>query len=187
MPLSIFEYLLLRLARRFLFSNQFLERFGLLIPYYRRNCNLSSPRFVIDKYQSCVEKNGISLKGKTVLELGPGATNSTAYELAARGCSYVYAYEPFANFNDTADNNLLKELSSRYHLEPETIVSRVKRVKSCAEIMPDSVQLVLSHSVLEHVSEPDQLINMAGSKLTDDGVMVHIVDYRDHFFKYFPA
>lgn len=103
--ISIIEYIVLRLLRRYCFSGNLLEKFGDYLPFYKKNYNLLNPASVVDKYENIAKKNEIDFQGKNVLELGPGVTNSTAYELTARGCKTVYAYEPFAKKNLKAELN----------------------------------------------------------------------------------
>jgi SAM-dependent methyltransferase len=51
--------------------------------------------------------------------------------------------------------------------------------------VPDrSIDAVVSNSVLEHVAEPVRLFGTLHRILVNGGIMIHIVDYRDHFFKY---
>ena len=184
MLFSKIEYVLLRLLRRHFFSNDFLERFGAFIPYYLKNCNQSDPRHVVDKYEPCAKKNGFPLNGKIVLEIGPGVTNSTAYELSARGCAQVYAYEPYAKFNLEADKRQFIGICQRYNTPQNEICSKVKRVQKLEGVEDGTIDLVFSHSVLEHVNDPEWLLKILYRKLNSHGIMIHQVDYRDHFFKY---
>jgi SAM-dependent methyltransferase len=52
------------------------------------------------------------------------------------------------------------------------------------EIGAGQADVILSHSVLEHVAGLSTLFAQMSAVLADGGVMLHIVDYRDHFFKY---
>ena len=46
------------------------------------------------------------------------------------------------------------------------------------------MDVVLSNSVLEHVQDLPALFAELARILAPGGVMLHRVDYRDHFFKY---
>jgi SAM-dependent methyltransferase len=181
---SKIEYILLRLLRRYLFPAGFLERHGRYIPYYRVNCNRFDPASIISRYRDIADRHGIALAGSRVLEIGPGATNSTAYALAAYGCAEVYALEPFTRLDDRANQRLLETIANMYGANPRTIASRVNRITRMSDIPGPEINLVLSNSVLEHVRGPNVLFKEIGSVLLPNAAMIHCIDYRDHFFKY---
>jgi SAM-dependent methyltransferase len=178
------EYVIFRLFRRFIFPSGFLERFGRFVPYYRVNYNQFNPGLIADRYKEITERHGFFLAGKTVLEIGPGATNSSAYALAAQGCSRVYAYEPYIRLNIKVDETMLVAVSMAHGATPAAIASAVSRVTSLSQVPEKTVDVVFSHSVLEHVRYPELLFKELRLVLVRDGFMAHIVDYRDHFFKY---
>ena len=185
MPLSNLEYIPLRLIRRFVLSDRLLLRFGKLFPYYRTNHNQVDPSPLVDAYDSRLKSAGFEPRGTRILEIGVGRTNSTCYEIAARfDPSTTYALEPFVDFGATDDDRLLELVSKRNHQAKEAIANRVKRVRDLTSIPSGSVDLVLSSSVLEHVSDPDSLFKELHRVLSANGSMLHLVDYRDHFFKY---
>lgn len=184
MVLSKIHYITVRIIRRFLFSTRFLERFGSFVPGYRVNCNQVDPGAVVLEYKKYAERNRLSLQGSVVLEIGVGATSSTAYGLAGLGCATVHAYEPFARFNARADAKFRKEAAAAAGPDGEAVVSRVRRTGDLAQVPPGTVDAVFSHSVLEHLREPAALFRDMSGILTDGGIMIHIVDYRDHFFRY---
>lgn len=115
-------------------------------------------------------------QGLTVLEVGTGATNGSCYELAARGAAKAISLEPFVALNAEAD---AAQMAGRTEL-----AARVQRLLSTKELPSGSVDCILSNSVLEHVAEPDALFAELARLLRPGGFMLHIVDYRDHFFRY---
>jgi SAM-dependent methyltransferase len=62
---------------------------------------------------------------------------------------------------------IIQDLNKEYHLE--------KR---------DPVDLVFSSSVLEHVSQPQEIIHDLSRATHPEGNHIHFVDLRDHFFKH---
>jgi SAM-dependent methyltransferase len=60
----------------------------------------------------------------------------------------------------------------------------VTRTTSLATVEGASIDLVLSNSVLEHVRDLRGLLAEIGRVLRPGAAMLHLVDYRDHFFKY---
>ncbi len=178
------EYIFLRLLRRFLFSDNCLVKYGTIIPHYQQNSNQHCPDLIVDRYELYARGHGLTLSGKCVLELGPGVTNSAAYELVARGSAMVYAYEPYARYDSRTDQKLLLSISEKYGVDPYRISGSIKRIE-CLDGLPEGgIDVILSHSVLEHVETPLELFRALHEKLDQSGIMLHHVDYRDHFFKY---
>ena len=46
------------------------------------------------------------------------------------------------------------------------------------------VDLVLSNSVLEHVQDVDATIKALAALTDSNGMQIHFIDLRDHYFKY---
>jgi SAM-dependent methyltransferase len=179
---GLVEYVALRLARRFVFPDGFLKRFGNLIPYYRTNANEVDARPVIELYERSLARSGRRLPANPViLEIGSGATNSVGHALAqlplAGALGRILLYEPFAGLDEAADRRQRAEL-------PPGVVQRVQRVSTLQGVATGSVDLVLSHSVLEHVRDPASTLAELDRVMARSAIMLHGVDYRDHFFKY---
>jgi SAM-dependent methyltransferase len=179
---GLVEYVALRLARRFVFTERILKRVGRLVPYYRANANEVDARPVIELYERAVERSGRRLPANpAILEFGSGATNSVGYALAghrlAGAHGRIVLFEPFASLDEAADRRHRVDL-------PPGIAQRVQRISMLQRVASGSVDLVLSHSVLEHVREPASTIAELDRVMAPSGIMVHVIDYRDHFFKY---
>lgn len=184
MILSNLEYIPLRLLRKFVFTDTLLSKFGKLIPYYKVNQGQLSPLPIIDSYWQYCQMTGINLTGRKILEIGTGSTNATGYEIAARGKNTYWGYEPFRPLDKRMDNRLLLDVCERYNCKAKDIKPRVKRVDNTENIHDNTVDIVFSYSVLEHVKDLIELFCELKRLLKDDGCMIHVVDYRDHFFKY---
>ena len=179
---GLVEYVALRLVRRFVFTEGLLRRFGAWVPYYRPNAGEADAPSVIERYERALARCGLRLPSDPViLEIGSGATNGVGYALAqhrvagARG--RVVLFEPFARLDEAADRRQRAGL-------PPGIARRVQRVTTWQAVEPGSVDLVLSHSVLEHLRDPVSTIAELDRVMGPAGIMLHAVDYRDHFFKY---
>ena len=176
------EYVSLRLLRRFLFTDAFLVRFGKFVPYYRTNANQLDAGPVVDLYADAMARSGLPLAAnRSILEIGSGATNSVGYALLRRQLAgakgRIYLFEPRARLDRRADANLRKRFGN-------DDLARVERIATLAVLPDRSIDLVLSHSVLEHVADMDGLLASLERVLQPAGSMIHSVDYRDHFFKY---
>jgi SAM-dependent methyltransferase len=179
MLLSNCEYIPLRLLRRFVVRGSLLQRLASIAPYYEVSRNEVSSDPIVGEYQKYLAMAGTTLRDAELLEVGSGRTNSVGYALASDGASKVTCFEPHAGFDPERDARLLAAIGG-----DDALASRVERVTSLAQVADASVDLVLSSSVLEHVRDLPQLMNDLRRVLRPTGAMLHLVDYRDHFFKY---
>lgn len=182
--LSNLEYIPLRLLRKFFFTEKFLIKFGQFVPHYLMNQNQADPKPIVDEYERHFRAKNFLPSGLTIMEIGAGATNSAGYEMAARGWGKIYLLEPYVDFGEAQDRELLEKLCLEQNLDKKWLRARVARLKSLQEMKNESVDVILSSSVLEHVFEPHEFFAGLKKALKKDGAMLHIVDYRDHFFKY---
>jgi SAM-dependent methyltransferase len=178
---SNLEYVGLRLIRRFVFRGPGLDRLAWALPYFKANQATLDPGPIVDAYQDLLAQAGVDPAGKRVVELGCGATNATGYEWTARLGGQWIGVEPFALFDEALDHELLNRVRLR---RPGAGDFETRRVKDLADVPDGWAELIVSNSVLEHVADPDQLFRQCRRVLAPGGVILHQVDYRDHFFKY---
>ena len=179
--ISNIEYITLRILRKFIVKERFINKYKKFIPYYLPSQNELSPSPIVDKYWGYCNLKNVSLLSKNILEIGNGSTNSTGYEIVGRWNAYYYGYEPFAELNIALDRKLYEDIKMKYKTLKK---NNIMRIKNLEDIQSNSIDLILSNSVLEHVNNIDSLFVSLKRILKDDGCMIHIVDYRDHFFKY---
>ncbi len=152
----------------------------------------SDPQAAALRYLDYFSKEGISLKGKTVMIFGYGGNITTACELLKMGAIRIILCEREGLPLPIFDEKLLIKYPDYFiahqkgkYLNSKSIQIIHKDVRVVAED-PDAekVDLVISSSVFEHLDDPDS-ITCALRKLTKSGgVHFHFVDLRDHYFKY---
>ncbi len=139
-------------------------------------------------------------KGFTVLELGPGDSLISALNMTAFGAKKCYMVDidkfatdelepykkalsyleeqklPLKQVNK--DATTLKELFENIDMEYLT-----DGLNSLSTIPDNSVDLIWSHAVLEHVkvADFDQVMREFSRILKPNGVCSHVVDLKDHF------
>jgi len=121
--------------------------------------------------------------GFTILEAGVGATNGSCYELAALGARRVFALEPFVALDAARDSAQLSA-AVREGFSAEALAATVERLSGPTPALAMSVDCIVSNSVLEHVTDLDRFAREMAALLAPGGFMLHVVDYRDHFFRY---
>lgn len=184
--LTFFEYIPLRLLRKFIFSESFLDRFGNLFPYYKVNNSKADTRELTEKMHEKILRvtKRKNLNGVSLLEIGAGATNGLAYGLVEKGAKEVVVYEPFIEYDEKWDKNIMGKILVDISTRSE-LVGRVRRTTSLESLAKEKkFDIVISNHVLEHVSKPRDLFIEIDKFLARDSVQVHFVGYIDHFFKY---
>lgn len=164
-----------------------------------RHGKMDQVTYVQDVFDQHVQRAGLSnqLKGKTLLELGPGDSIATAVVAACYGASAVlidsgdYAIRDVRFYQDFA--NKLKgqgldvpDFSEAESLEDILLICSARYLPngifSLQTIADDSVDLIFSQAVLEHVRRYEFLETMKECHriLRNDGVASHRVDLKDH-------
>jgi len=175
------EYVALRVIRRFFFNEARLHALGRFLPHYRVNQGLTDPVAIAEAYAADLARLGVSVAGQRILEIGSGAANGAGYALMTMGAAKVVCHEPYAALDVGLDAKHLAGLALRF---PDVKFSVVDRVQTLDGLPDGSIDVVVSNSVLEHVADPSALFASLARLLAPGGVMLHRVDYRDHFFKY---
>lgn len=178
--LQRYEYVTLRLIRRFVFTEHLANRLAGWLPYYAHSVGENEPARIVAEYVRNLAAADLSLDDKRVLEIGAGRTNAVGYRLAGAGAATACMLEPFVAFDLKRDKALRAAMPALTAIES----ARVSRAQAFDEIAAGSIDLVLSNSVLEHVRPIDAFFADCRRVLAPNGVMLHRVDYRDHFFKY---
>ena len=181
------RYLLLRLIRRFLPERltRFLLRRGLVI---RPGLETREPAAAAARYRAALEARGRSLNGKRVLVFGYGGNFAVGAELLRAGASHVVLLDRFAPPDDRRNRELVRTYPDYFRLQN----GQVKTVDTFLTLIHDDVKnvktskkldAVLSTSVYEHLDDVDGLTAALASLTDPDGIHIHYVDLRDHYFK----
>ncbi len=183
--LGIGFYFLMRFFRRSFFPGSVPERFRRFVPGMRANYGVVSSTGVANLYDGRLSptlENWVQCA--RIMEIGTGETNSSCYELVARGAEHCIALEPYVLLDSKNDGILLSQCASTHSVPESAISQRVKRCSRYDEVAAESVDFILSNSVLEHVSDLSLLASDLDRILRPGGHMLHVVDYRDHFFSF---
>lgn len=151
-----------------------------------------------EEYKKLLEEKGLSLKGLSTLELGPGHNHGTALVLACHGADVSVAdrfpvqWQP--GYHDKFHRALFERIKSLwpmlnttplvYCIEKSTTEEVVKVFHSTAEdllgVGNETMDVVLSNAVLEHVEEPQRAAQELFRVTKKDGIGLHQIDFRDH-------
>jgi SAM-dependent methyltransferase len=140
------------------------------------------------------------LRGRRILELGPGDTLGLALCMVAAGAEYVCAVDRFAPHYDSAHQTriyqqLRAELpaqargrfdaaislgSDRATINPACVELRQGEGIETIELPEASFDLIMSIAVCEHLADPVRALTRMDRLLRPGGVMLHQIDLRDH-------
>lgn len=180
-------YVLLRLIRRFQPEGltRFLLRRGLVI---RPGLETREPASAVERYCRTLEAHSASLDGKRVLVFGYGGNYAIGAELLRAGAAHVVLLDRFAPPDDQRNRELVRAYPGYFSLQG----SRVKTAEAFLTVIHADVRniqtgqkfdLVVSSSVYEHLDDVDGLTSALAALTAPDGIQVHYVDLRDHYFK----
>lgn len=164
-----------------------------------RHGKMDQSAYVIGVFNAHCERAGLKgdLKDRVILELGPGDSIATAIVAASHGATAILVD---SGKYVSEDVNLYKSMAEdleRLGLNPPDL-SSAKKIEdivnlcgavyhtaglgSLKTIAQDSVDLIFSQAVLEHVREHEFIQTMVECKrvLKNNGIASHRVDLKDH-------
>jgi len=136
-----------------------------------------------------------SFKDKVILEIGPGNTLLLAIIFILNGADRVYLVDRFKQiFDDLLNsilyNQIIKKLHTNNHFHDikdfQSIKNKIRYfsknpIEAFNQLRNESVDLIFSNAVLEHVSELDLAIKKISMLLKQGGYTFHHVDLKDHY------
>ena len=181
------EYVLIGLVRRYvpkrvLFA--IMERRG------DGSIEEGSPHDCLETWTDQLNKRGLSLAGKHVLEIGSGRYARFALQMLAAGAERVTLIDLYAvSLTEPAHRSMLLNDCSSLGLDYDDAFSRIDMARGDITRLPPptpgkQVDLAISHSVLEHVRDPQAVLASCFKWLKPGGITHHIVDLRDHSLRF---
>jgi|YNPMSStandDraft_1061717.scaffolds.fasta_scaffold32033_3 hypothetical protein len=184
-------YLVPRLVRHFVPESlaRWLLRRGWLI---RPGLETRAPLEAVRRYHETLQDKGAPVKGKRVLIFGYGGSFAVGCGLLRLGARHVVLAEKAGYYDEQVNRPLLAEYGEYLHLkvghiepDPQWITvfhGDILSVQARQEI--GEVDIVLSSSVYEHLDAVEEITHALVSVTAPDGVHLHYIDLRDHFFRY---
>ncbi len=170
------------------------QRLGLF-----RHGRMDQSDYVRKVFEQHVERAGFSsgMAGRTVLELGPGDSVATALVAAAYGARAILIDAGDYAVGDVEFYRRFASALKEAGLQPPDLATAVSRddvvalcgarylaegLTSLREVESDSVDLIFSQAVLEHVRRHEfaETMRECHRVLKDGGVASHRVDLKDH-------
>ncbi|HXF85321.1 MAG TPA: methyltransferase domain-containing protein [Anaerolineales bacterium] len=184
-------YLIPRLIRHFL-PERVVRALLLRGIFIKPGMETSNPFQAVQRYVDVLAERGVSFHGKRVMVFGYGGRFDIGFGLLKEGASHVILCDKYAP-PDEAHNRKMFAAEEKYFLfqrggirpRPEwmtLIEADIRDVQAKHEIEP--LDIVLSSSVYEHLDDVEGITRALAHLTKPNGLHIHYVDLRDHFFKY---
>lgn len=133
---------------------------------------------------------GISFRGKRVVEVGTGLQYFTALHFLADGAARVDLVEPKLEFSRSTLMDFLEAFNvrSQVKLRAEDVEGRIRCFNDLSQIPPETgegADLICSFTVLEHVRDLPGFFALCAKILKPGGVAYHMIDLSDHTYQVF--
>lgn len=184
-------YVVPRVLRHFLPATvtRFLLFRSLII---RPGLETAEPHAAVERYVRVLEARGQTLSGRRVLVFGYGGRFDIGLDLLEVGAAHVLLYDKYAAADDR-HNALLQPRYDKYlrteagHTVPRAAWMTLMK-QDIRELQIERgfepCDLVISTSVYEHLEDVEGTTRSLAALTAADGLNIHFVDLRDHFFRY---
>ncbi|MEP7133967.1 MAG: class I SAM-dependent methyltransferase [Chloroflexota bacterium] len=184
-------YLIPRLIRHFLPERivRILLLRGIII---QAGLETSDPTHAVQRYADILSEHGLAFENKRVLVFGYGGRFDIGVELLRQGAKHVILCDKYAPPDEVHNRKMLVVEEQYFVLEhgdlrprPEWMTLFEGDIRDVhVRNTIDPVDIVLSSSVYEHVDDVEGITRALARLTKPDGMNIHYVDLRDHFFKY---
>lgn len=185
------DYLILRLIRHFIperIARFFLKNRLFIQP----GLESTDPAAAAQRYVETLSARGFSIKGKRVLVFGYGGRFAVGVDLLKRGAAHVILCDHFVLLDEERNRQLLPAYEMYLQEQQGSVRPRGGFITLLhGDIREESIQkqieradVVLSTSVFEHLDDVPGITRALAKLTAPDGVHLHFVDLRDHYFKY---
>lgn len=185
-------YLIPRLIRHFL-PERLVRTLLLRNIIIQSGLETNNPFAAIQRYVDVLSKRRRSFQGKRVLIFGYGGRFDIGFGILKEGrAAHVILCDKYAPPDELHNKQMFASEEKYFVMEqkgvrprPEwmTLVeSDIRDIQSSGNLEP--VDIVISSSVYEHLEDVEGITQALARLTRPDGIHIHYVDLRDHFFKY---
>ena len=185
------RYLAPRLFRHFMpesLARLLLKRRWIIRP----GLESSDPVAAVVRYVEILSARGLALAGKRIFVFGYGGRFAVGVELLKQGAAHVVLCDHVEALDRERNLELLPAYGDYLVMENDEVRPRGEFITLlhgdiCDRSVQDRISLVdciLSSSVYEHLDGVEAITRALATITKPDGVHIHYVDLRDHFFQY---
>lgn len=184
-------YLIPRLVRHFL-PEKLVRTLLLRNIIIHPGLETDNPLAAVKRYVEVLSERGLSFQGKRVLVFGYGGRFDIGFGLLKVGAAHVILCDKYAPPDEVHNQRVFASEEKYFFMEKEGLRPRpewitlleadIRDAQETKQIEP--VDFVISSSVYEHVDDVEGITRALAKLTKPDGLHIHYVDLRDHYFKY---
>jgi hypothetical protein len=184
-------YLIPRVIRHFM-PEKLVRALLLRSIIIRPGLETSNPFAAVGRYVDVLSARGLSFRDKRVLVFGYGGRFDMGFSLLKEGAAHVILCDKFAPPDEPHNRQYFGAEQKYFFADKKGLRPRpewmtlleddIRELQIHGGIGP--VDYVLSSSVYEHVDDVEGITRALAALTKPDGLHIHFVDLRDHFFKY---
>lgn len=184
-------YLIPRLIRHFL-PEKLVRALLLRNIIIHPGLETDKPAAAVQRYVDVLAERGLSFQGKRVLVFGYGGRFDIGFGLLQAGATHVVLCDKYAPPDEVHNRELFASENKYFVMEQNGLRPRsewitlleadIRDRQATRQIGP--VDYVVSSSVYEHVDDVEGITQALAGLTKPDGLQIHYIDLRDHFFKY---
>ena len=184
-------YLIPRLIRHFL-PERLVRALLLRNIIIRSGLETNNPFAAIQRYVDVLSRHGLSFRGKRVMIFGYGGRFDIGFGILKEGAAHVILCDKYASPDETHNHRMFAAEEKYFFMEKKGLRPRPERMtlleadigEVAASAGVEPVDIVISSSVYEHLDDVEGITQALARLTMPDGIQIHYVDLRDHFFKY---
>lgn len=152
----------------------------------------NNPFAAVQRYLDVLSKHGRSFQGKRVMVFGYGGRFDIGFGILKEGAAHVILCDKYAPPDEPHNYRMFAAEEKYFAVESKGLRPRpecmtlleadIREVQAAGTLEP--VDIVISSSVYEHLDDVEGITRALAGLTKPDGIQVHYVDLRDHFFKY---
>lgn len=185
------RYLIPRVVRHFLPEKvvRFLLLRNIII---QAGLETNNPVAAVQRYTNILAERGLSLQAKRVMVFGYGGRFDIGLGLLKAGAGHVVLCDKYALPDEDHNRRTFLQEEKYFVLENDRLRPRREWMTLLpADIRDEAVirstepfDLIISNSVYEHLDDVEGTTQALARLTKPDGLHIHYVDLRDHYFKY---
>ena len=180
-------YLIPRLIRRFM-PEKLVRTLLLRNIVIQSGLETNNPFAAIQRYIEVLSRHGQSFQGKRVLVFGYGGRFDIGFGILKEGAAHVILCDKYAPPDETHNQRMFAAEDKYFAMESQGLRPRPEWMSlleaDIREVTIQPVDIVISSSVYEHLDDVEGITRALAGLTKPDGIQLHYVDLRDHFFKY---
>lgn len=184
------KYIIARTLRRQVSSDMFFLMMQAGLFRLTRNGAERTPDQCFAHWNNLLSGQKFKLDGASVMEIGSGRYARFGVHLLAAGAADVTLIDLYATpLDDPAHRSTLEKDCTSIGFRFSDIQDKLEVIRGdvidlqLCRLMGQK-DLVISEAMLEHVKDPHQVLARCLEWLKPGGVTCHIIDLRDHYFRY---